>query len=69
MKESWSDGKSVNPNTLEGEIVTHRIFEDLFNAGNIGSRWLNHLEVEKLYRRHSLLDAKGKVAMQVQLFG
>jgi hypothetical protein len=69
VKESWSDGKSVNPNTLEGEIVTHRIFEDLFNAGNIGSRWLNHLEVEKLYRRHSLLDAKSKVAMQVQLFG
>src|SRR5262245_34577270 len=22
VKESWSDGKSVNPNTLEGEIVT-----------------------------------------------
>lgn len=67
VQEAWSSGKSVNPNTMEGEIVSHRIFEDLFNAGNIGSRWLNHQEVEDLYREHGLLDAKGKVSMQVQL--
>jgi hypothetical protein len=68
VKEAWSIGKSVNPTTMEGEMVTHRMFEDLFNAGNIGSRWLTHSEVEALYRKHNLLDAQGKLAMQVQLF-
>jgi hypothetical protein len=69
VKEAWLRGDVVNPDTMEGQIVTHRIFEDLFNAGNIGSRWFSPHEVEKLYRKHKLLDSKDKVTMQVQLFG
>lgn len=68
VKEMWLRGDVVNPSTMEGQIVTHRIFEDLFNAGNIGSRWFSPSDVEELYRKHNLLDDKGKVIMQVQLF-
>lgn len=69
VKEMWSRGEIVNPDTMEGELVTHRIFEDLFNAGNIGSRWFSPADVEELYRKHNLLDNIGKVIIQVQLFG
>jgi hypothetical protein len=68
VKEIWSQGKNLNQENTDGQIVTHRTFEDLFNAGTIGSRWLSSAEVEELYRKHKLIGEKDKVTMHIQLF-
>lgn len=63
----WNDDRPISLKSLEGEAVTYRVFEELFNWNLLGSRWFSYGELEKIYRDQKILDAGESVAMHLQL--
>jgi len=45
------------------------VFEELFNANMLGSKWLTYEELEKLYREHKILEADEHIIIHAQEFG
>jgi hypothetical protein len=48
------------------EAVTHKVFEELFNTGILGSRWLTYEELEKFYRASSVLMPEDTILLHAQ---
>jgi hypothetical protein len=67
VQSLWKDDRPISLKNLEGEAVTYRVFEELFNWDLLGSRWLSYVELEKIYREQQILDAGESVAMHLQL--
>lgn len=49
-------GNKIEKNQIRHSTLTHEVFENLFNHGFIGSRWLSVSEVEQFYRERKVLD-------------
>ena len=73
VERSWQDtvrgGQKIERKYFRSEAVTHRVFEELFNANMLGSKWLTYEELEKLYREHKILEADEHIIIHAQEFG
>lgn len=61
------DKGPVTARSLNGEVVTHRMFEDLFNSGLLGSRVLAYDELETFYAEQKLIESGDTVALHVRV--
>jgi hypothetical protein len=72
-QKSWEDtgrgGKKLDKSKIRNSSVTHKVFEELFNASLLGSRWFTYDEIEKLYREHGMLESDDRVMLHAQEFG
>lgn len=50
-------GNKIEKNQMRHSTLTHEVFENLFNHGFIGSRWLPVAEMEDFYRERKVLDS------------
>ncbi len=62
-------GRALRRDPLRGRSVSQRLFEELFNRGMLGSRWLPYQEIEALYREHRILDSDQRIIVYAQEFG
>ncbi len=73
VERSWKDrergGKVIESKNIRSEAVTHRVFEELFNANMLGSGWITYDDLERLYHETKVLDAKERIVIHVQEFG
>jgi hypothetical protein len=73
VARSWTvtskGGKMLESKIIRGESVTHRVFEELFNNGMLGSRWLTYPEIEALYQGTGILDGTDQIRIHAQEFG
>lgn len=69
LRQKTSQGGSKLPsNMFRSESVTHKIFEELFNIGMLGSRWLTYKELENIYQKHKILEANEHIIIHAQEF-
>src|SRR2546421_13039628 len=61
-------GRKIDSKTFRSESATHHVFEDLFNANMLGSRWLTYEELEELYQNHKILEADERITIHAQEF-
>lgn len=61
-------GRILRRDPIRGRAVSQRLFEELFNRGMLGSRWLSYDEVETLYREHSILEVGQRILVHAQEF-
>ncbi len=58
--------KVLRKNNLKGTAISQKLFEDCFNYNQIGSRWLDYSELEKLYKDHKILEEDEHIIIHVQ---
>jgi hypothetical protein len=46
--------------------VTHEIFEEMFNANMLGSKWLTYKELEDLYHANNVLEPGDRIIIHAQ---
>jgi hypothetical protein len=71
MERLWSstpENSHIGSALFRSESVTGRVFEELFNANMLGSKWLTYAELERLYEQHNLLDVNERVVIHAQEF-
>lgn len=62
-------GKKLDSANFRSEALSHKVFEELFNANMLGSRWLSYEEIENLYRQHKILQPYERIVLHAQEFG
>jgi hypothetical protein len=71
-QNSWEStgrgGKKLDKAKIRSSSVTHKVFEELFNASLLGSRWFTYSEIEKLYQKHGILDSPDRILIHAQEF-
>ena len=70
--KSWEDtgrgGRKIVKNRIRSSSVSHKVFEELFNAGLLGSRWFTYDEIKRLYKEHGVLDTDERILLHAQEF-
>jgi hypothetical protein len=73
VEKSWTitpdKNKILSGNIIRSQSLTQKPFEELYNIGMIGSRWLTHQELEKLYKDTDMLRSSENVQIHAQEFG
>lgn len=64
----WDRGEPLSEESLEGEVIRYRVFEEMFNAGLIGSEWIPYEQLEKLYQEHKILSSSEIVGVHIQTY-
>jgi hypothetical protein len=59
-KATLADGK-LERKSLRYETLNHELFEELFNRGFIGSRWMSETEMEAYYKANKILESDDSV--------
>jgi hypothetical protein len=59
-------GEVIRRVDVNGQSVSQRVFEELFNRGMLGSRPLTVSEVQEFYRRNAILHPADHLLIQVQ---
>jgi hypothetical protein len=67
------DEKCKNPNIIPSNIlrsqaITHKNFEELFNANMLGSEWKSYAELEEIYNSTGLLLSNDSITIHAQEF-
>ena len=70
MDVSWVEnnrqGLSIRRSTVEGQSVSHRMFEDLFNGSFLGSKKIDAADIEALYKETGVLDGDEMIIVHAQ---
>jgi len=69
ITEESADGNKIlrkNNKLIRQNSLSHKVFEELFNYGQVGSRWLDYADAEKLYKEHKILDDDERIILHVQ---
>ena len=61
-----NNNKYLTLDKVKKSSLSHNVFEEVFNAEMLGSRWLSYEEVETLYREHHILDDSEKIIIYAQ---
>ena len=69
IEDTGHGNKKIVAKRIRSECVTHKVFEEVFNSGMLGSRWLTYQEVGELYQRHKIFELGEKVVIHAQEFG
>lgn len=65
--EDTSEGNKVlRKKNMRHVSLSQSVFEEAFNYNQIGSRWLDYEEVEKLYEENAILDSGERLLVHVQ---
>lgn len=68
MEDTGRGNKKLESKKFRSEAVTHKVFEELFNANLLGSRWLTYEELEEIYQEHKILQPKERILLHAQEF-
>jgi hypothetical protein len=68
-EETGRGGSKIGKNRIRSQSLSHRVFEEMFNVGLLGSRWLSYAEIEELYRKHGILSQRERIVLHAQEFG
>jgi hypothetical protein len=66
VKKIMETEKSLNKDNIQGKNVSYKIFDELFNARMIGSRWLTYEEHTKFYEERKLLEIDNIIRLHAQ---
>jgi len=66
VKKIMETEKSLNKKNVSGKNVSYKIFDELFNARMIGSRWLTYEEHTNFYKERNLLDIDNIIRLHAQ---
>jgi hypothetical protein len=69
MEDTGRGSKKIESKIIRSEAVSHKVFEEMFNANLLGSKWLTYDEIEKLYREHKVLEPTERIVLHAQEFG
>jgi|CXWL01.1.fsa_nt_gi hypothetical protein len=73
LNKSWTvtpdDNKILESQMIRSESLTQKPFEELFNIGMLGSRWLTYQELETLYKDTDIFKYDQSVQIHAQEFG
>jgi len=67
VNKIW-DTKTISEESVDGQVVRQAMFEDLFNAGLLGSRWLTIEELDQIYKSHKVLEASETSVVHVRMY-
>jgi len=67
VNKIW-DTKPIKEESVDGQVVRHAMFEDLFNAGLLGSRWLTIEQLDQVYKSHKVLEASETSVVHVKMY-
>lgn len=59
-------GRILRHDRMRDRSVSQRSFEELFNRGLLGSRWLSYEAVEEPYREHGLFSVNDRIVVYAQ---
>jgi hypothetical protein len=65
-KETQRDGAKLEAHEIQSTAVSHRIFDELFNSSQIGSRWLTTHELQDFYKRNEVFGSAERVVLHAQ---
>lgn len=73
IKSIRANKDTPNPNAipskrLRDHAVTHKIFEELFNADMLGSKWITYNELEAMYQSTGFLEPHESITVHAQEF-
>lgn len=73
LKEIRTNGALDNPNAipskrLRDHAVTHKAFEELFNADMLGSKWITYDELKAIYTASKFLEPHQSITVYAQEF-
>jgi hypothetical protein len=57
---------SIRKPDVEGQAVTHRIFEDLFSSSLLGSAMYPVVKLEALYKKTGILESEESIVLHAQ---
>lgn len=63
-----SDGLKLDKQELKHENLNHYIFEDLYNLGLVGSRWLTVNEAETFYVNNNIVKERNNLILHTREF-
>ncbi len=63
-----SDEKKLDKKELKYSALNHHIFEDLFNLGLIGSRWLTVAQAEEFYKKNNIIEKRDTLILHTKEF-
>ena len=66
VKKIMETDKSLNKKNVKGKNISYKIFDELFNARMIGSRWLTFEEHTNFYKERNLLDVDNIIRLHAQ---
>lgn len=66
VKKIMETEKSLTKDNVKGKNVSYKIFDELFNARMIGSRWLTYEEHTNFYKERNLLDVDNIIRLHAQ---
>lgn len=73
VEKSWTispdNNKILDSSVIRSQSLTQKPFEELFNIGMVGSRWLTYQELKKLYKDTDMLRKNTNVQIHAQEFG
>jgi predicted DNA-binding protein len=68
VRESTDNQNVLPSNRLRSQAITHKIFEELFNANMLGSQRRSYNELEEIYKSTGLLEEKQSITIYAQEF-
>jgi len=73
VEKSWKisadNNKILDGSVIRSQSLTQKPFEELYNVGMVGSRWLTYQELEKLYKDTDMLSKNTNIQIHAQEFG
>lgn len=69
LEDTARGGKKIESRMIRSESVSHKVFEEMFNANLLGSKWLTYEELAELYRSHGVFDVNQRIVLHAQEFG
>jgi hypothetical protein len=66
VEETADGNKVLRRSMMRNTSISQKIFEDCFNHCQIGSRWMDYEEAEKLYRETDILEQDERIILHVQ---
>ncbi|SRR5579883_2185265 len=72
VERSWQEtqfgNQKLSLETIKHESVSTNVFEEMFNAEMLGSKWISYKELEALYQKYTLLKPGVSVTIHAQDF-
>jgi hypothetical protein len=72
VEKSWSLTRDKNQvlegKMIKGQSLSQKSFEEMFNIGMLGSRWLTHDELKQLYEETDMLRVSENINIHAQQF-
>jgi hypothetical protein len=68
VRELWKNKQEISEQSIDGQIIRQAVFDELFNANLLGSRWIDTKKLDEIYKAQGVLQSSETSVVHVKTY-